>query len=342
MADDYMESLVSELEGAEKISNLDGKVSAWLSLAHGEFRLSEIIKDLGIKNEEDISDLKFALYGLCCEGRIKENKSKNGVYRKIEVSLEKMKRVENRPPPIDLWLPFGLHEKYVPIPGALILVSGVRNAGKSTFMLNFCENNMHKHKIRYVSSEWSNVERDIQLEDFGADIDQWDSKIDFYAKKDVSTSFDNYIDPENITIIDYFENYDNYAAVAGGLRDIADKLTTGIAIVALQKKANSDYGFGGEATLNRAQLSINIDVNELTPSRKIVTVTKLKKSVDRRYNIERLSREFEYNSKGRIVGLGDWGKIIERKKNGEILEKYVQGEAWANMDSKKDRFEWDE
>ncbi len=315
-------------------------ITTWLYQAHGEFKLSEITRDLGLTTSLDIKEVKWVLSTLCDEGKIKENKGRNGCYKKLNIALEKMKRVENRTPPLELWLPFGLHEKVVVIRGSLIIVAGVSNSGKSAFFLNFVEQNMNKHKIRYVSSEWSNEERDIQLEDFGVDIDEWDDKIDFYAKKDVTSSFDNYIDPEKINIIDYYEKYDNYGDIAGDLRDIADKLTTGIAIVAMQKKAGMSHGYGGEGTVNRSQLYINIDINEIDPRKRIATIRKLKKATDRRYSIERLSCEFEYSDKGRIVEQSNWGKVVEMKQKGQLVEKYVQAESWANQ-KPKDNFEWE-
>jgi hypothetical protein len=332
----YMDNLAAENEAIDRIEHLEGNVSLWVLQAHGEFRLSEIVKDLGITSSDDISGLKDALYGLCCAGKIKENKKKNGVYVKLDIALDKMKRVENRTPPIDLWLPFGLHDKVVVIRGSLIIVAGVSNAGKSATFLNITENNKDKHAIRYVSSEWSNEERDIQLEDFGADIDEWDDKVDFFAKKDINSSFDNYIDPEKVNIIDYYENYSGYDKVAGDLRDIADKLTTGIAIVGMQKKAGMTHGYGGEGTVNRAQLYINLDINDLDPRKRIATIRKLKKAKDRKYSIERLSCEFEYDHKGRIVEQTDWGKIVEMKQKGVLVEKYIQAEHWANQKPKEE------
>ena len=338
----YLERLAADSIAIDKIEHLEGKVAAWISQAYGEFKIYEIIKDLGIRTEDDISELKFALHGLCVVGKIKENKRKNGTYTKIDISLEKMKRVEDRTPPIDLWLPFGLHDKVVVIRGSLIIVAGVGNAGKSTFCLNFTEKNMDKYRIRYISSEWTNEERDIQLEDFGANIDEWDEKVDFFAKKDVTSSFDNYIDPEKINIIDYYEKYDNYGEIPGDLRAIADKLTSGIAIVAMQKKTGMTHGYGGEGTVNRAQLYVNLDINELDPRKRMATIRKLKKAKDRKYSIERLSCEFEYDHKGRIVEQSDWGKIIEMKQKGVLMEKYIQAEHWANQKiEKKDNFEWE-
>ena len=342
MEDNYLDSLIAENEAMDKVEYLRGKIALWITQSYGEFKLYEIIKDLNIKNQEDISELKFILNGFCYEGKIKENKKKNGTYVKLDISLDKMKKVKDRKPDIDLWLPFNLHEKAVVIRGALIIVAGVSNSGKSAFLLNFTEKNKGKHKIRYVSSEWSNEERDIQLEDFGADVDEWDKQVDFYSKKDVSASFDNYIDPENITIIDYFESYEDYGAIAGALRDISDKLTTGIAIVAMQKKAGHSHAYGGEGTVNRSQLYINIDFNDLDPRKRIATIRKLKKARDRKYSIEHLSCEFEYDGKGRIVEQTGWGKVVEMKQKGVLMEKYVQPEGWANqkMKDEEEAIEW--
>jgi KaiC/GvpD/RAD55 family RecA-like ATPase len=329
---------VAETKEEERNALLEGKVRCWVVLAKGKFRLTDMFKEMGIISSEDIFSAKFAIQTLEFEGKIKADKI-NGVYVKTDIALEKMKKVENRTPPIELWLPLGLHKKVVTIRGSLIIIAGVTNAGKSAFFLNFTEQNMNNYKIRYVSSEWSNEERDIQLEDFGADIDEWDEKVDFYAKKDITASFDNYVDPENITIIDYFESYDDYAGVSGALRDIADRLTTGIAIVALQKKSGMAHGYGGEGTANRAQLYINIDKHELDYRKRIATIRKLKKAKDRKYSIEHLSCEFEYDHKGRIVEQTDWGKVIEVKKKGELLEKYIQSEKWANQEE-EEVIEW--
>lgn len=345
MEDDkeYTDSLlaIAETEEEEHYALIVKRVRGWVIMAKGKFKLFDMLKETGISTADDIVEAKIALQNLEFEGVIKPDKH-NGVYVKTNIKLDKMQRVENRQPPMDLWLPLGLHEKVVINRGALIVIAGVTNAGKSAFFLNFAEKNKDKYKIRYVSSEWSNEERDGHLEDFGVDIDEWDDKIDFYAKKDVTSSFDNYIDPENITIIDYFESYDDYAGISGALRDIADKLTTGIAIVALQKKAGMTHGYGGEGTGNRAQLYINLDKNELDFRKRIATIRKLKKAKDRKYSIEHLSCEFEYDDKGRIVDQTGWGRIMEVKQKGILVEKYIQTEHWANQKPKEEEeaIEW--
>ncbi|MCK5604490.1 hypothetical protein KAR91_21550 [Candidatus Pacearchaeota archaeon] len=340
---EYVDFLLDTAETDEEKASalLTGKVRCWVIMAKGKFKLFDMFKELGISTANNIVIAKLAIQDLEFEGKIKADKH-NGVYIKTNINLDKMKRVENRTPDIDLWLPFKLHEKAVIIRGALIIVAGVSNSGKSAFLLNFTEKNKDKHKIRYISSEWSNEERDIQLEDFGANIDEWDDKVDFYAKKDISSSFDNYIDPENITIIDYFESYEDYGSIAGALRDISDKLTTGIAIVAMQKKAGHSHAYGGEGTVNRSQLYINIDFNELDPRRRIATIRKLKKAKDRKYSIEHLSCEFEYDNKGRIIEQTNWGKIVEMKQKGQLVEKYIQSEHWANQKPKEEEepIEW--
>lgn len=306
------------------------KVVEWIAMAHGSFRLSDMCRELHYDSRVEKEQARVVIGKLCYAGHLKPHKSQNGVFIKTSVNLEKMTKVKDRKGKVDIKLPLDLHEKVVLIPGSVIIIAGVSNAGKSAWMLNTCELNMDKHKIRYVSSEWSNEERDVHLEDFGADIDEWDSKIDFYAKDCVSTSFDNYIDPDCINIIDYFENYDDYSKIGGEIRDISDKLKSGIAIIAMQKKSNTQHAYGGESTVNRSQLYINIDFNETDFKRRIATIRKLKKAVHRKYNIERLSCEFEYDEVGRIVKKTGWGKVVEIKRKGVVEEKYIQAESWAN------------
>jgi len=336
---DADEKLASALKRTDtNIAENKSKVRAWVNDAVGQFRLDELLRQTGNIQPDQVVTAKLELQALCEEGIITANRSKNGFYQKIDIELTKMKRIENKKPPYEVWLPLGLHDKAVIIPGSLIIVAGVSNAGKSAFFLNFCEKNLDDHKIRYVSSEWSNEERDTQLEDFDVNIDEWDSKIDFYPKKDVTASFDNYVAPDGITIIDYYESYKDYGAIAGDLRDIADKLTTGIAIVALQKKQGHEHGYGGEGTVNRSQLYINIDINPSDPRKRRATIRKLKKAKgNRRYNIERLSCDFEYDHRGRIVDQGDWGKIEEIREKGQETIWMIQPEEWANRGKRCDR-----
>lgn len=314
------------------IADNKSRIREWVSQAMGQFRIDDLLRQTGNVLPGQMLTARLELQTLCEEGILAADRSRNGYYRKIEVEMEKMVRVKNKKKPYDIWLPLGLHNKAVIIPGSLIIVAGSSNAGKSAFFLNLTEKNMDTHKIRYVSSEWSNEERDVQLEDFGADIDEWDSKVNFFSKKDVTSSFDNYVDPDNITIIDYYESYNDYAAIAGDLRDIADKLKGGIAIVGMQKKASMTHGYGGEGTVNRSQLYINIDINESDPRKRIATIRKLKKATDRKYSIERLSCEFEYGNKGRIENQGEWGKIIELKEKGRDPVKKIHPERWANKE----------
>jgi hypothetical protein len=312
----------------------------WIDLAHGTFRLNDLVNELKYSGRDEIVEVKIAIKRLLHAGHLKEHKTINGSYTKTDIDMVKMQRVKEKSPPIDLWWPLDLHDKVVTIPGSLVIVAGVSNAGKSSFMLNFVEKNMNKHKIRYISSEWSNEERDTHLEDFGVSIDEWDSKVDFFAKKDTTLPFDNYIDPDSINIIDYFENYDNYGGIAGELRDISDKLGKGIAIVAMQKKTGSDSAYGGEGTISRSQLYINIDFNETDYSKRIATIRKLKKATKRKLNIERLSCEFEYDDNGRILKQTGWGKIIEIKSKGILDEKYIKAEEWANQKKEDEVMSW--
>lgn len=321
------------------IAENKGKVRAWVNAAVGQFRIDDLLRQTGNTQPGQILTARLELQALCEEGVLAADRAKNGYYRKIDIEMSKMRKVENKKKPYNLWLPLGLHEKTVVIPGSLIIVAGSSNAGKSAFFLNFTEKNMDNHKIRYISSEWSNEERDTQLEDFNVDIDEWDEKVDFYPKKDVTASFDNYIDPENITIIDYYESYKDYSAIAGDLRDIADKLKGGIAIVGMQKKSGMSHGYGGEGTINRSQLYVNIDIKESNPRKRIATVRKLKKAVDRKYNIERLSCEFEYDHNGRIVKQSQWGRIVELTGKGKDPVKIIQPEAWAN-ETQEEEDEW--
>lgn len=310
---------------------IKSRVRQWVDEASGTFRIEGMWNQLCFTHPDQKSLSRAVLRELCEEKVLASSGTHDGVYKKISIVLEKMRRVGEVSKEVEIWLPFGLHHKFVVRPGTLILVAGVSNAGKSAFFLNFTEMNKDNHDIRYVSSEWEAEERDAQLRDFGVDIDEWDERVDFYYKKDTEISFDNYIKPDGITLIDYYECYEEMFNAGRDMRNIADKLKTGVAIVGLQKHPSSTHGYGGAQTAFRSQLYINIDTNEDDPTKKIVSIVKLKKPRgDRRFNIEHLCCQFEYDEHGRICNQGQWGKMVEEKIKGQPPTKHIEPSRWAN------------
>ena len=95
------------------------------------------------------------------------------------------------------------------------------------------------------------------------------------------------VDPNAINIFDYMEDYENPYLVPKYISQIHSKLKDGIALIALQKPGNRDFGQGGAGTQNKSRLYLAIDFETI----KIVKAKNKKRGIDAngmmiRYNLE--------------------------------------------------------
>jgi hypothetical protein len=128
-------------------------------------------------------------------------------------------------------------------------------------MLNIVHDNLDKHPIRYMNSEAGEQELAERLEKFAEPEDYWDT-VDFVER---STNFADIILPTGLNIIDYMElDPERTYMVTQYIRDIHDKLTTGVAVIALQKKSGNAFGIGGEGSLEKPRLYITMENHKMT------------------------------------------------------------------------------
>ncbi len=153
--------------------------------------------------------------------------------------------------------PLGIHEWVNIFPKNIAVIGGASNSGKTAMLLNTAYLNRLNHQVKYFSSEMGPEELRLRLQLFGRPLDDW-RFIKFY---DRSSDFSEVIDPDALNIIDYLEINDNFYQIAQQIKDIYDRLKSGIAVIAIQKKAGVDYARGGEFSLEKARLYIALDYN---------------------------------------------------------------------------------
>ncbi len=253
----------------EKIDiNLAAEVREWVLSTSGHFESTQIHRDLALStmstNPEAArrinKNLSEILRRLCEEGII-EKGNRRGHFRCIERESEIIDFANaNCSTIFDLRWPAPFHlERLVNIyPKNIVVVAGASNAGKTGLLLNLVQEKMNRHRIVYFSSEMGAEELRLRLEKFGLSIASWK-----FEARERATNFADAIASDAINIIDYFELTDNFYQVGGEIKKIFDRLTTGIAIIAIQKDANKELGRGGAFTMEKARLYLSMNPGEL-------------------------------------------------------------------------------
>jgi hypothetical protein len=162
--------------------------------------------------------------------------------------------------PLAVKYPFGIERYFNTYPGNVIVLAGAADAGKTAFLLNFIRVNMADFSIYYQSSEMGAEELANRLSKFGGiALQDWN-----FVAEERSRDFADGIRPDCINIVDYLELTGDFYMVAEYLKAIHEKLRTGIAIVALQKKRNVELGRGGDFGLEKPRLYLSMDPGRLT------------------------------------------------------------------------------
>jgi hypothetical protein len=285
---------------AETGAGVMAKVREYLLVTDRDFSVTDMDKELGIVTPRDKTARRQAIHRLQKEGVIVKSGSKAGVFRRVN---DDCKPVDWRTAPteeINLYLPMGLNDLVRVMPGNILLFAGESNAGKTALSLLIAAKNMPFYDVHYFSSEMGPEEFKLRVQEFAEDgitPDQW--KLNFYER---SSDFPDVLMPDSFNIFDYIEVPSDKPYLVGDiLRDIHKKLNRGIAIVCLQRAKNAELGRGGQFTLDKPRLYLNI-----APGK--VTIVKAKLWRNRNRNPNGLVREFKLVNGYKFVPQGEWYK----------------------------------
>lgn len=238
------------------------KIEEWVRDTTGWWTYEELDRELDIRTPADKLNRRVAIKRLKDEGIVESHPKDNKRFRFIntQVRLIDFKSARGQQP-IALKYPFGIERYYHTRPGNIIVVAGAADAGKTAFLLNIVRMNMFDFPIYYQSSEMGGDELASRLEKFDdIDLDEWN-----FTPEERSSNFQDSIRPDCVNIIDYMEFAGGeYYLIADYLKQIHDKLSTGVAIVAIQKKRGAEIGRGGEMGLEKPRLYLSMDTGKLT------------------------------------------------------------------------------
>lgn len=300
----------SAMERSErKERNLAAEVEAWVLLQNGYFSVTSCYSELQVVTKNDKLAVRVALSRLK-DKIIEKYGNKDGIYRRIERDFEFINFDENEPDEVEhpVKLPLGLNDIAEVSQGNIILVAGEFNAGKTAFLLNVLKMNKGKLPIRYISSEMKKSEFKKRFASFCLPLSFWvqDSMTEYIIK---SYDFHTCIKPDALNIIDYMEFRDSdYTKGAEYLTQIHDKLDTGIAIVAIQKKEGMRMPRSGDMIVEKPRLAISLSKYETANDDPQGICSILKCKMPKLGKIDGKNLRFELQRQGSLFHvLNDWG-----------------------------------
>lgn len=301
-------SVIQRAERKER--NIKREVEDFVLLTNGYFSVNSCYLMLNIVNSKDKTTVRVVLNKLKASGIIEKHPAQDGMYRRVETNFDFISFDVNEEPEVEhpVKLPLGLNDIAEVSQGNIILVAGEFNAGKTSFLLNVLRYNKGKLPIRYITSEMSKSEFKKRFASFLLPLSFWmQDEMTEYVKK--SSDFHTVIKPDALNIIDYMEFKDSdYTKGAEYLTQIHDKLGTGIAIVAIQKKEGQRMPRSGDMILEKPRLAISLSKYDSSSEYPQGICTVLKCKMPKHGKIDGKNMRFELQRQGSLFNvLNEWG-----------------------------------
>lgn len=291
---DKIQSALKRSDRKER--NLTAEVKDWLLSSSGVFLSSDVVKCLHLSSRDDQKHLSTVLRRFVAEGIIKRHGNRNGCFEIVEALDENVIDIfsaENKALPVKF--PLDVHDLVKIMPKNIIILAGEVNAGKSAYLLNLAALNMRKFETVYFSSEMGGAELKERLQNFDFPLENW-RDIKFIER---ASDFSTAIRPEGLNIIDFLEIHDEFYKVGALIKDIFDKLTTGLAVIAIQKNKGRDEGLGGQRSLEKPRLYMAMEPGKLK-------IVKAKNWLNPTMNPNGMCMEFKLAKGCYFKGTGTW------------------------------------
>ena len=291
---DKIQSALKRSDRRER--NLTAEVREWILSSSGVFLSSEVVKCLHLSSRDDQKHLSKVLARCVMDGLIKKHGNRNGCFEIVEALDENIIDIfaaDNKALPVKF--PLDVHDLVKIMPKNIIILAGEVNAGKSAYLLNLAALNMRKFETVYFSSEMGGAELKERLQNFDFPLENWRDVKFIERASDFSTA----IRPEGLNIIDFLEIHDEFYKVGALIKDIFDKLTTGLAVIAIQKNKGRDEGLGGQRSLEKPRLYMAMEPGKLK-------IVKAKNWLNATMNPNGMCMEFKLAKGCYFKGTGTW------------------------------------
>jgi len=313
-----IESAEKRIKSKER--NFTQEIRDLISMTSGQFRISQLYRDLPNIGTQDRPKIRVVLSRLVDEEIIERVGKEDGLFRRVENDEQRLDIRQKTSGERKILMPFNLEEKVKILPKNIIIVGGTPDGGKTAFLLNVASMNRNTQNVFYFISEMGIDEYQGRVDPMGIDREEWHSKITTIER---SSNFQDGIRPDALNIIDFLElSGDDYLKVGEHIRRIWEKLTTGVCFIAIQKRYGNDLPQGGIGAIEKARLALSFD-------RGIVKVIKAKNWRDGRSNPNGLEMEFKLIDGWRFIENGPWTKASQLVKIPSLYQEterqYKQG-----------------
>ena len=245
-------------------------IEQWIALCNGTFSVRDIWGELNIVSPEAKQHLRVILNRLEDKKAVQKT-AKDGFYRKIDVTVDEMDwqsaDINNI---MDIKFPFDLHNYCKIYPKSIIIIAGEKNAGKTSFLYQCVKLNMFNFQVDLFNSETGVEQMKERFEPLDIPVPAPFRAIEKYS------DFSDVMDPTHLSIVDYLDFNSELYLIGDEIDRMFRKLTTGAAIIGIQKPAattaivrgkkviqSRDLGYGGAFTAKRAVLYISLGMSIL-------------------------------------------------------------------------------
>lgn len=257
---DIYTSILKILAGErDKSRNVTQDLKEYINTVDGTFTLNECYSAVGVSDTKEKGVIRKSLCLMCKNGDLEKAGAKSGIYRKPNRDYEVIDLDGTVPDPLDIELPLRIDQLCNVYNGMTILAEGEKSTGKSAFGIEtaWLNRNLFPGKVRYMQNGELNKQmltiRLMLRPQEAYPIRKFSERIEFITRH---RDWWDIVNPEGLNIIDYIEEHEKKYLIPDYIAKIQERLTTGIAVIILQRVPGRDYGTGGAEIRNKPSVIV--------------------------------------------------------------------------------------
>jgi hypothetical protein len=330
----------------QMVADIAGEVREWIRDSTGCFTTAELDREFNLRTRREKNARSSALYILLKKNLILKDRVTKGKYHILSDSIE---FIDDTAPTCDHFpinLPLGLNNLVNLPPKSITVVAGTTSSGKTALLLSIAALNLNGDRpLLYLMSEMGRSEFLSRRNKLDVPLEQWKKMKAAERSAGFHAAIWNH-NRDGITFVDFLEDVDGeYFKIPSAIREIYDALSDGIAVVAIQKRADATYARGGEGTAEKARLYLSVNLlcecdNFSVCSAKIVKA----KDYGERPNPNGKEIHFKLLRGTEIVPITEWQRLSKDDRE-SLVEQYIRTfhaknrntATWSNRTGKTER-----